>query len=569
MKKYSIFFGAACLLLWGAAPAAHAAVFITEIMYDPSGAQSGREWVEITNTGSQGVDLSGYKFFENNTNHGLTLVIRGSMTLAPQASAVLIATSTDAVFMTDYPSFSGTLIKTSFSLSDGGESIAIKSSSASIPDDTVSYTAYITQSASGHGDSLHCINDVCAAGAPTPGVFLESGSGDGGGSPGSDAGDSSSTPAVDVTPLVATGGSPAPAMTVDAGGDRTVETGAGSFFEGHMYSKDGVPLQNVRYLWNFGDGETSDQSSVFYAYPYPGKYVVLLSADAGDGYSAIDRMVVEAVPAEVAVAQKDDGSLLVSNTTHTKKELNLGMWKLERGGGLFVIPRNTIVLPGMAVRFAPNVLKLPTGTSTLLLYPDNMVAAHTDDLVMSDAEAAGISYEPISPVPAAASPAKKTASAPVSVVEPVPPTDTTVSVSAGDHMVIRRPSNQSPVPAVITEVPAVGDTAPTATPEVADVAEPAPVAAAARAPIPGELSPGMLSAAGTSALVLLGAAGALYARPRSPRVPADTVPDTSLSDEENLELESEDPELVPDKEALLRRADRLAQDFTIRDTTKE
>ena len=52
---------------------AYANILINEVMYDVEGTDTDREWIEVYNDGSESVDLSTYKLFEANTNHGLTL----------------------------------------------------------------------------------------------------------------------------------------------------------------------------------------------------------------------------------------------------------------------------------------------------------------------------------------------------------------------------------------------------------------------------------------------------------------------------------------------------------------
>lgn len=66
---------------------ARAQLAITEIMYDVPGSDSGREWIEVQNTGAASIALSEWKLFEANTNHGLTT--DGSDTLAPGSFAII------------------------------------------------------------------------------------------------------------------------------------------------------------------------------------------------------------------------------------------------------------------------------------------------------------------------------------------------------------------------------------------------------------------------------------------------------------------------------------------------
>lgn len=142
-----------------------AQVEVTEIMYDAPGSDSGREWIEITNTGSEILDVGKYKLFENGTNHGLK-VISGSSQLLPGASAIVAADA--AKFAADYPAYTATLFDSAFSLSNEGESFAIKNASSSVMSD-VTYVA--TPDASGTGGSLHFKNGTFVAALSNPGVY--------------------------------------------------------------------------------------------------------------------------------------------------------------------------------------------------------------------------------------------------------------------------------------------------------------------------------------------------------------------------------------------------------------
>lgn len=86
--------------------------------------KSDHEWIEIENQSEEPVDLTGWKFFEDDVNHKLT-VVAGDATLAPNERAV-IADVAD-VYRADHPDFVGTLFDSSWdSLSETGEEIALK-----------------------------------------------------------------------------------------------------------------------------------------------------------------------------------------------------------------------------------------------------------------------------------------------------------------------------------------------------------------------------------------------------------------------------------------------------------
>ncbi len=151
--------------LVGLPAAAYAAVQITEIMYDVADGDSGREWVEITNTGTEPVDIAKFKLTEGTTNHGFTAASGGTL-LAPGSSAILA--DDPAKFTADWPTYAGVLLNTTFSLSNTGETLTIKNASAGI-EDSVSYTASL--GAAGDKGSLQRSGANFVAALPSPGVF--------------------------------------------------------------------------------------------------------------------------------------------------------------------------------------------------------------------------------------------------------------------------------------------------------------------------------------------------------------------------------------------------------------
>jgi len=151
------------LLLLIIFPKLATAVIINEIMYNPSGADSEHEWVEIYNNNSFAINTSGWKFYEAETNHGLTL-INGSY-LIQQNQYAIIADNSD-IFLEDYPDFNSTLFDSSFSLSNTGETIAIKNSSLDIINE-ITYNNSI--GGDNNGNSISLINNSWQESTPTPG----------------------------------------------------------------------------------------------------------------------------------------------------------------------------------------------------------------------------------------------------------------------------------------------------------------------------------------------------------------------------------------------------------------
>ncbi len=349
---FSLFF----LLL--APTSAHASVLLTEIMYDVSGTDTGREWVEITNTGSSSIDISAFKFFEANTNHTLS-VVQGGGVLAAGASAIIA--DDEEKFLLDWPTFSGHLLGSSFSLSQSGETLILKDSALSVLD-SVSYDP--AAGAGGDGKSLQRAGSVFSAAVPTPGSY--------GSSNASNTADAAATTSpVAAQPEPIAGASPSP-ITVRISSEVRSVAGGGSYFSASAYGTLGVPLQGARFIWNFGDGTTAEGSPVLHSFAYPGRYVVTVSA--GYSYSSgLDRMVVEAAAASVLLEAIGDGSLLIRNKG--PQEMNIGLWSLADGDKKYVIPDGTIILAGEGVRFAAAITGLAGSRDAALLYPNGAPAA--------------------------------------------------------------------------------------------------------------------------------------------------------------------------------------------------
>ena len=140
-----------------------AQIIITEIMYNLEGRDSGREWIEVTNSGAESIDLSLWKFYENETNHRLTL-FQGDTNLNPGESAIIA--DNPEKFLIDWPSFSGTLFNSSFSLKNTGELISLRNSDL-IDIDSVGYTS--NWGGDGNGNSIQRLDSSWSGFPPNPG----------------------------------------------------------------------------------------------------------------------------------------------------------------------------------------------------------------------------------------------------------------------------------------------------------------------------------------------------------------------------------------------------------------
>jgi len=102
---------------------------------------SDHEWIEIYVTSEEPVDLTDWKFYENETNHGLELYQGESVVLEPGEYAIIADVAEN--FIVDYPEFAGKVFDSSWSsLKEGGEEIGLVNSSG----DFVELFTYISSS---------------------------------------------------------------------------------------------------------------------------------------------------------------------------------------------------------------------------------------------------------------------------------------------------------------------------------------------------------------------------------------------------------------------------------------
>lgn len=139
----------------------YAEIIISEIMYDVEGSDANREWIEIYNNGSSSVNISDYHFFEAGIHHGLNSDEK--ISLGSGEYAVIVQNVSQ--FISEYSSVRN-ILKSSFSLNNSGEELAISDESKEI----VYVTSYGTDSqANGNGNSLSFGNNGWFESSPSPG----------------------------------------------------------------------------------------------------------------------------------------------------------------------------------------------------------------------------------------------------------------------------------------------------------------------------------------------------------------------------------------------------------------
>jgi hypothetical protein len=136
---------------------------ISEIMYDPVGKEPDGEWLELYNNDTSAVNLTGWKILESGYNRSLTL-IDGTFALEPNNYIVVCRNAT--LFKADYPSYAKSLLQSTFSLNNSGESIQLLDASGAAVENVI-YNSSL--GANNNSKSLQLYNENWCEGNSTPG----------------------------------------------------------------------------------------------------------------------------------------------------------------------------------------------------------------------------------------------------------------------------------------------------------------------------------------------------------------------------------------------------------------
>ncbi len=348
------------LLIFISSSASVYAVYISEIMYDPQGSDTSREWVEIYNDTNSAIDFTTWKLFESGTNHGITSYSGGS---SLQAGGYAVIADNPIKFLADFPNFQGVLYDSSFSLSNTGEQLILKDSNSNAVD-TVTYVTSI--GGNDDGSTLSKINGTWERGDGTPGNINQLSTSSI--SPVS----ASSTNQVTVPQM----SPPSPDIVFYLPFERTVVAGADTEFSTYATSRDGKQISNLDCKWAFGDGGQGVGTSTLYRYAYPGIYVA--QVEGGNFYiRGVGRTIVHVVPPDIVISKIDIGKYgaYVDIFNPNGYLVDLSQWKLTIDGASFPFPKNTVLLgktttrfSGVAMGFASSTVT--SSTSVKVLFPN-------------------------------------------------------------------------------------------------------------------------------------------------------------------------------------------------------
>ena len=336
-----------------------ASVWISEIHYNPTGSDSGYEWVEWY-APDGGVDLEEYSFREQGVNHRLS-VYRGGFTIG-SGERIVVVDNGDK-FLQSFPDYQGTILDSSFSLNNSGELLEILDGEGN----TVFSVTYDPASGGdGTGTSIGLVDDVWYNVDASPGATNTIATDT---EPEPDAeDDTESDQGTQAEPTddnqyteVAVDNSPTTYIEIknpeysektiraDAGGDRVVMAGAAYWFSGRVFGMAGGPVENPTIRWNWGDGSTGEGPRDRHTYRFPGEYTLTMSASV-HRYTSRDRVKVTVIPPSLLLGvesiEQEDVVTIVNQSQYT---LELSGYVVEHNEQEFSFPDSSFINPGQTL----------------------------------------------------------------------------------------------------------------------------------------------------------------------------------------------------------------------------
>ncbi len=341
------------------------ALVINEIFSNPTGDDSGREWVEIYNNTENQIELSTLSLSIKGGTSIAVSQVSGGTTLLPGGYAIIGSTVSGVTkFLQDHPTYNGILLKAAISLVNTGiTSIDIRIS-GNVTDTISSYVAAKEGSSYGRQSS-----GSFAVMAPTPGKENNVTTSE-------ETSETGTAPTSGTQSTIPQMSPPSADIVIYLPNEKTVVAGAPTLFSSIALTQAGKTIDNVRYVWTFGDGGQGVGATTTYSYFYPGRYVAYL--DATNGLVAGKaRMFVKVVSPEIMLSslKKSKRGLYIELHNPNSYELDISTWKLSIDGAQYTIPINTVVLPGttilsgVSLGFASSSVR---ASSTIkLLFPNN------------------------------------------------------------------------------------------------------------------------------------------------------------------------------------------------------
>ncbi len=333
-------------------------VVITEVMCNPL--PDFAEWVKVSNTGEDTVDVASYTFFDNSTK---TIHLQnGSFLLASGESAFIL--DDDAINTIN--TLSGSIyVVSSTGLNNGGERIGFG-------------TEYITYSAQSTKGELCTIEDRETVDTTTD----------------SDTTTDTDTSTVEHTTITTYKEvqrwetveiQPPQDITIRDMDDKEVLVGSNVNIALEVYDSTGKTVSPKCHII-FGDGSESKSCDILHAYEFAGTYIVTMFANNQSLHSESNVIFTVKEP-ELQINIADDYKF-IEIFNNANSDARLSGWAIKVGYRKFTIPNNTIIPANESIKISANTLGIDIvrrgGVAHLIDVFGTVVADSSEYVAMRD-----------------------------------------------------------------------------------------------------------------------------------------------------------------------------------------
>lgn len=167
-------------------------------------------------------------------------------------------------------------------------------------------------------------------------------------------------------------------MTVTLSAPTSAMVGLPVIFKGSALGLYDESLPYASYRWNFGDGATGDGIAPSHAYSFPGEYIVTLHVRNAslDATRAVTVVVTE-IPLEFARVE-DGVEGFVSIANKSKEAVDISGWRFraDLDGTTFFFPEHSLIPANRSVMYSNKVTGMEPSRGLSLQFPDGTHVLH-------------------------------------------------------------------------------------------------------------------------------------------------------------------------------------------------
>lgn len=328
------------------------------------------EWIELRNTGSESVDLSGWILQATDGKPNIILGPENCTSTTLAAGSYFLLERTNDMTVVD---IAADCIYTG-ALSNAGEILILRNALSAEVDRVDGSNKWEIGGDNETKETLQRTSSGWVTAAATPKAQNISISGN------QTSEQQSSTQSQPTTNSGSLASKPAQTtekkIMVDAGFDRVVVVGAATKFEGNALGFKNEPLTGADFLWNFGDGSLVRGRVVIHTYQYPGTYNVDLNVSSGE-ISAAGRIKVTAIPAPIAISELKPGvGGWIELANDSEFDIDLSYWSFGSEVLIYALPAGTKILAGAhtVIPYEISGIVFSSFGSAVLFYPNGKTA---------------------------------------------------------------------------------------------------------------------------------------------------------------------------------------------------